>query len=259
MDARIGDLRHMMAVLGTSRVVVVQPSVYGSDNSLLLDTLNALDGNGRGVAVAAGAVDRGFLSDLHAAGVRGLRCNLKVAGGSVAKASETILRTAKIAWTQGWHVQLNVGADMLAPLVPVIEGLPVDVVFDHMGGVRVTDMDELRRGIETLRRLMETGRVWIKLSAPYRICPVVGDLPVLNQLVRSLVAENPEHLVWGSDWPHTPPHAGLGTAGLHPVPFRNLDTGALLTLFAEWVQDSAIRRAILVGNPMAPLRLSGGS
>lgn len=249
MDARPSDLRRMMAALGLSRAIIVQPSVYGADNRLLLDALDELGGQFRGIAVAGRDEDEGMLADLDRAGARGLRCNLAVGGRAAEHAMEHVLAAASIAARRNWHVQINVASDALEALVPMLSLLPVDIVLDHFAGVRLLSPYADTVTTDLLRRLLASGRVWIKLSAPYRACPSLEYLPVLKGLVRTFFAENPDRLVWGSDWPHTPSHAGIGMADAKPVPFRPFNTGNLFDQLADWLPDASARQRILVDNP----------
>jgi predicted TIM-barrel fold metal-dependent hydrolase len=108
------------------RVVLVQPSIYGTDNSRMLDAMATLGKMARGVAVVADDIGKAELERLHAAGVRGLRLNVEaVERGDFEELTRRV----------GWHLELHVGPHLLEALVPVVERLPVDVVFDHMAKI----------------------------------------------------------------------------------------------------------------------------
>jgi predicted TIM-barrel fold metal-dependent hydrolase len=102
-------------------------------------------------------------------------------------------------------------------------------------------------GFATLLALVREGNCWVKLSGAYRIAakyPYAEAAPIAKALVESA----PEHMVWGSDWPHPGiPVPGRSTAEI--TPFFQIDDGHVLNLLPTWVPDAATRKAILVENP----------
>lgn len=245
-DALTADLAAMLARLGLERVVLVQPSVYGVDNSCMMDAIATLGAGARGVAVLAADTPAGALDDLHGRGVRGLRVNVaSVAALNVDKVRADLAAAGELAARNGWHVQTFVPTAAIAPLSQAFLDLPVPVVVDHFGliGPRNEDATAL-----PLLRLMESGRVWVKLSAPYRITDDPFDVDVAP-LARRLAAANPHRVLWGSDWPHTPAHGHTHVAGDEEQPYRDLDTRALLDAVREWFPDAAMQRRLLIDNP----------
>ncbi|HEX7441300.1 MAG TPA: amidohydrolase family protein [Caldimonas sp.] len=228
----LDQYRDVMALCGIERAVLVQPSVYGSDNSLLLDALREGGPAFRGVAVPHPDASEGELAAMHAAGVRGVRLNL--VNPAVLGIDEALALSERTA-ALGWHLQVQVALDTAAgeaALRQIAVRVRVPLVVDHMG--RPAPGPAPR----TLAELLATGRGWVKLSAPYRIsrqpAPAHADL---LPLVQSLVAANPERLLWASDWPHSE---------------RTQSTphdADLVDLLALWVPDAAIRRRICVDNP----------
>jgi len=245
-DALTADLTAMLARLALDRVVLVQPSIYGTDNACMMDAMAVLGPRARGVAVLAPETPVAEVDDLHAQGVRGLRLNVaSVASLSSDKLRDAFSATARLAARNGWHVQTFLPTEAIAPLAQAFLDLPVPVVIDHFG---LLGPHHALEAATPLLRLLESGRVWVKLSAPYRIADDPSD-PGIAPLARRLAAANPERIVWGSDWPHTPAHGHAHVAGDEEQPYRDLDTRALLTAVRDWLPDPALQQRLLVDNP----------
>jgi len=232
--ASLDDYRSMAHTLGIDRTVVVQPSVYGTDNACSRAAVEALGDAGRGVAVLDDTVDAAELRRLHDAGFRGSRFNLVTAGGvAVERLGAVAARLAE----HGWHLQTYITATMLAELAPALAALPVDVVVDHQGGPDPRAGPQ-QPGFQALLRLIDGGRTWVKISGAYRVDHGPAPWPQADAFATTLIAHAPERLVWGSDWPH--PHL----AG--PMP----NDGDLFDRLLAWcADDDALLRQILVDNP----------
>jgi predicted TIM-barrel fold metal-dependent hydrolase len=244
-DAPAAALRRMLDGLGLDRVVIVQPSIYGNDNSCLVAALDEFGTAARGVVMLAPDTPGSVLDDLHARGVRGVRINIASIPLTGRDDMGALFQaTAAVCARHGWHIQTFVPADIL-PQVAALGPLPVPLVIDHFGMIapRRPDGPEAR----ALVSLLDTGNVWVKLSAPYRIAESYVD-PGITALAR-LLARNPERVVWGSDWPHTPHHTSSGGADEAETPYRDLDTGDLLAQVGTWFPDAAMQRRLLVDNP----------
>lgn len=227
----LADFARVRARLGLQRAVLVHPTVYGTDDRLVFDTL-ALDPSLRAVTVVDLSVTDAHLRRLDAAGVRGVR--LTPTGPiPLDRIGEIAARIAPL----GWHVQLWIPAATLVGLAPRLAALPVPAVLDHFGGLTAAHAGPCAER-DALLRLLGTGRVWAKLSAAYRASVAGPPYADLTGLAREMVATAPGRLVWGSDWPHSNQR---GT----PPP----DTGRLLGLLRDWVPDAAARARILVDNP----------
>lgn len=222
----------MLDATGMARGVLVQISVYGTDNRVMVESLRRHPDRLRGVAVVAPDVSDAELADLHAAGVRGLRLNILFGGGVSLDAME---RLGERIAPAGWHLQLLLDARMLPELMPRLTRLPCPVIIDHMGHMPVSS-GLAAPGFICLRTLLRDHGFWVKLSGAYRIS---DDFPVFRDVepwAQSLIAAAPDRCVWGSDWPHV---------ALQKMP----DTGRLLNALPSWVPDAAQRQAILVDNP----------
>ena len=248
-DALPADSEAMLAALGLDRVVLVQASVYGTDNRCMLDGLKVLGQRARGVAAIPPDIADTDLNALHAAGVRGVRLNLATGHDrSIATITALMRALADRISPLGWHLQLFVRPHVLPDLRPIVEGMDVDVVIDHMGLVPAEDYRD-NPGFSALLSMLASGRIWVKASGAYRVGPAEGSWDGVAPMARALVESRPDRIVWGSDWPHTPPHGRDAVDHETVMPFRPLDTGHLLDLLADWAPDEETRKRILVDNP----------
>ena len=227
------EYRRVLRVLGLMRAVIVQPAIY-PDHRMTADALAQAGGAWRGIARIDSSISNRALQTLHRAGFRGARFNFRAGTESVATVQETARRIAPL----GWHVQIHTAGRYLPQLAESLSTLPVDVVVDHFGRI---PLDEGIAGAAfiSLLRLLDAGRVWVKLSAPYALTDSGPPYPSLTPFAQALAAAAPERLLWGSDWPHP------SNTGAMPNP------GELLDLLAAWVPDEGGRRRILVDNPAA--------
>lgn len=253
--APVKQLIARMDAAGVARAVIVQPSAYGTDNRATLDALVRHPDRLRGVAVIDEMVSASQLRTMHAAGVRGIRLNVISGGGPSATDTGRLLATyaAKLA-PLGWHIQVYAHFDTISAIAPVVGGLPVPVVFDHMGGpVEPQGVDG--PGFKALRGLLASGRCWVKLSGPYR---VAGSTPGrggdygddrARVAAQALYATNPERCVWGSDWPWLGEHARKALEAAPPVAYRPIDYGRLLSQAPTWLPGPRDHQRVLVTNP----------
>jgi predicted TIM-barrel fold metal-dependent hydrolase len=232
-DCPLPSYLEMLRVIGVERAVLVQPSVYGTDNSLLVDALASKTFALRGIAVVDDDISDAELERLNAAGVRGVRLNLRK--GSTSPAEIAPRFAARVA-PFGWHLQFRIRPEDFTAARPMIEALPVDVVIDHFGAVPVQEGID-GPSFRAILGLLETSRCWIKLSAPMRMSNLAHPYEDVLPFVDALVKAAPERLVWGTDWPHTT------MKGAMP------NDGDLCDLLARWLPDAALMRAVLVDNP----------
>lgn len=254
-DAPAPALMQMMGDLRLDRAVIVQPSIYGTDNTCTLDAIDALGGRARGVAVISETTIGSDLDAMHRRGIRGVRLNI-VSGGAPGlegggKAGLESVRAATTAIADlcalnGWHLQLFLVPELLVEIQDHLRTLPVDIVFDHFAMVRPENPHA--PALDAVLKLVGEGKAWTKLSGFYRISDDPFD-PAIASLARKLLDANPERVVWGSDWPHTPAHHGRPVDDDREVPYREMDTRRLLTQLSEWFTDPADLHRILVENP----------
>jgi 2-pyrone-4,6-dicarboxylate lactonase len=240
-DATIESYRHLLAVLGVERAVLIQPSVYGTDNRAMLAALRAAGPGFRGVAVVEPTISVGDVQVLHQAGIRGVRLNLvDRREGRNAVPVEIVRALADRIARFGWHIEFLVNLDEAPGFAGAIADLPVPVVLGHLGYPRAGARDWIKApAFEGLLALLAGGRCWVKLSGPYRISGA-ADLPYedVDAAAARLAQAAPGRLIWGSDWPHV----------MMKKPMPN--DGALCDLLARWIPDAKTRTRILVENPM---------
>jgi 2-pyrone-4,6-dicarboxylate lactonase len=236
-DALPAQYRHMLDALGVERGVLVQPSIYGTDNRAMLDALARDPARLRGVAVLPFDADRSEIERLHAQGVRGVRCNIVDLKFDKGKLPLDGLRAlAANIKPYGWHLEFLMHVDEFPELDVTIADFPVEVVFGHLGYVPTAQGPDTK-GFHALLRLLRDGKAWVKLTAPYRLTPGVAPYPDVTPFAQQLVEAASERLLWGSDWPHTFIKSAMP------------NDGDLFALFAQWVPDADLRRRILVDNP----------
>jgi len=236
-DASPGDYRRMLDSLGIERGVLVQPSIYGTDNQALLDALATDRERLRGVAVVPYDIHARELEKLHQAGVRGVRQNIvDLKEGKGALPLDDLRRLAVKVKPFGWHVEFLMHVDEFPDLDRQLADFPVEVVFGHLGYVN-TSKKIGDAGFQALLRLMKDGKAWVKLTAPYRLTMSAMPYPDTDVFARALVDAAPERLLWGTDWPHV----FIKTA----MP----QDKKLLGLLEHWVPDREMRKRILVEHP----------
>ena len=247
--AGVNALSALLRALHLSRVVVVQPSVYGTNNSCTIDGMRRLGAaRARGVAVIGEAISDAELDAMHRAGIRGVRVNLETAGESDPDLARRLLAdaAARVAG-RGWHVQVYTRLPVIAALSEEVARLPVPVVFDHFGGAPAAG-GVGQPGFSALLDLVRAGHAYVKISAAYRSSNAAPAYADVAPLARALIDANPERVLWGSDWPH--PHAAApGSERDALTPFYDIDDGLALNQLADWAPDAAMRRTILVENP----------
>jgi predicted TIM-barrel fold metal-dependent hydrolase len=230
--ASVEDYRVMAATLGIERMVVVQASVYGTDNRCLLDAIKQLGtASTRGIAVVDQSITRAQLREMDRAGVRGIRFNAITGQTPI----EWLPTLAKLIEPLGWHIQLWITGARLREISSLLDSVPVPIVLDHMGHFPVSEGTD-GPDFQNILRLMGTGRYWVKLIG-YRLsqrAPVYNDL---DTPIAMFVRTAPERCLWGTDWPH------IFLQG-RPMP----NTTDLLELVRRLLSNADAQR-ILVDNP----------
>ena len=236
-DCLLTDYRAMLARLGLTRAVLVQPSVYGTDNRVLLNALEAMQGAWRGVAVVAPDASESMLRELHCAGVRGVRVNVVDVHSNKGVLPLSQLRAlAERVAPLGWHMEFLLHVHEFPRLDQQLAAFPVEVVFGHLGYLP-TRLGTGDSGFQALLRLLQGGRAWVKLTGPYRLSDTRLPYADVNPFAHALLAAAPQQIVWGSDWPH------VMVKGAMP------NDGDLLDLLSSWIPDPSIRHQVLVSNP----------
>ncbi|MGB6349149.1 MAG: amidohydrolase family protein [Pseudolabrys sp.] len=245
--ATLKQIESVSATRAIRRYVIVQPSFYGADNSLLLETLNMLAGRGRGVVVIdPRAISARVLSDMSGQGVRGLRLNLYSPLREKAQLAERFAAIAELAQELSWHIEVIAPIKMLAENSTLLGSSRAPVVIDHFG-VFTGHTPEQAEG-RMLLGLLAMSHVWMKLSAPYRVSEDALATKPDQAWLTAILATAPDRCVWGSDWPHTPPHdQQMGSTVL--APYRNLRYETLVDDFVTAVGSAELAEHILSDNP----------
>jgi D-galactarolactone isomerase len=223
----------MQRATGLSRVVVVQANGYGDDNRGMREALRFFGDAARGVATVAPDIDETALQALHDAGVRGARFHMLPGGFLQWTDLDALARRIR---PLGWHLQLQLDGNQLPQHEAELLALPVPLVIDHVGKF-LPPPGTQSEAFQSLLRLLDAGRCWVKLSAPYESSQTGGPrYDDVTALARELVRRHPGRCLWASNWPH-PAH--------EPRP----DDAAMLDLLLDWAEDLATRHRILVDNP----------
>ncbi len=235
--------------LGIQRVVIVTPSVYGTDNSATLYGMKARGRHARGVAVIDDKTSDQELDVMGRAGVCGVRLNLATRGISDPDVGRELFKAAaKRMAPRSWHIQINTNLTMISAIRDLVAASPVPVVFDHFGGARA-ELGLRQPGFAELVGLVQSGKAYIKVSAAYRVSSVVPDYPDVAPLAKALIAANTDRVLWGTDWPHPNPVPPPGGKSTDVTPLLQIDDARLLNLLPTWAPDPETRRKILVENP----------
>lgn len=236
-DCLLPDYQHMLKTLGVERAVLVQPSVYGTDNTVMLEAMRVAGRHFRGVAVVSDDISEVELRKLHDGGVRGVRVNIVDVKdrkpGTLPL--DSLKRLAQRVRPLGWHMEFLMHVDEFPDLDRTFADFPIDIVLGHLGYMR-TDKGLAAPGFQALLRLIKGGRCWVKLTGPYRISTAAPPYPDVTPFAHALTAANAERIIWGSDWPHVMAKA---------MP----NDGNLCDLLSEWIPDARLREQVLARNP----------
>jgi 2-pyrone-4,6-dicarboxylate lactonase len=241
-DSTLADLEHLHATIGVDRVVFTQPSIYGTDNSAILNAAAKLNTRtpSRARSVVAIALDIGDaeLAALDAQGVRGVRLNTDNKGGMPMEMKDIPELAARIA-PFGWHIEFLFPGKDIIELMPVFTALKIPMSIGHFAYQAAT-AGVAAPGFRALLELMRRGNTWMKISGANRVSET--DLPPYDDvkpLAHALIEAAPERIMWGTDWPH--PNKYLA----------NPNDGDLVDAFGDWVTDETMRRKIMVDTPAA--------
>lgn len=244
--ARVQALTALHKGMGFSRVVVVQPSIYGTDNACLLDAIAQLGlDRARGIAVVdlATVTDKA-LARLHAGGVRGIRLNLHVSGEGLVAAREQVLAAQRIAQLPGWHVQVHASMAVHVAMLDHYKSLGLPVVLDHFAGGAMPG-PEGDGHLKPLLKAMASHPLYVKLSAAYRLPSGCAS----DALARQFHAAAPQQVLWGSDWPHTGGSGGGGRKPQEVEPFRDINNMAALQHIVSALDSTEATQQLLADNP----------
>jgi D-galactarolactone isomerase len=233
-DASVPDYLKMRTRLGIANSVVVQPSAYGKDNRCTLEAVAAIGPSARGVVVVDDTVTDAELERLNKLGARGVR--FFMLGGAPVSIDVLESISARVA-AFGWHVVFQMDGRDLGDHEALLGRLASPLIIDHVGKfLEPVPVDH--PGMRAILRLLDKGRTWVKLSAPYETSkvgpPFYDDV---GKMAKALAKAAPDRMLWASNWPH--PSPGITAP----------DDAVLLDLLLDWVPDETARRKLLADNP----------
>jgi D-galactarolactone isomerase len=234
-EATVEDYRQVMRWLDIERAVVVQPNAYGDDNSVIMDAVKALGECAWAAVVVKPGIGDAELDALSRGGARAIRFMNLLGGTLTLDALEAMAPRVR---PFGWSAVVQLDGTTLPEHEAKLKDMPINYVIDHCGKFlkRVMPEDDAFR---SLLRLIDTGKCWVKVAAAYEFSkdgpPHFEDV---GRLVRALIREAPERVIWATNWPHAAA-AKLG----YP------DDAALMDLLLDWAPDEAVRKKLLADNP----------
>jgi predicted TIM-barrel fold metal-dependent hydrolase len=242
------EMRELHRALHMQRVVIVNPSVYGTDNSATLFGIKARGANARGVAVIDDQTPDSDLDRMARQGIRAIRLNLATAGQiDPAIARQRFQEAVKLVQQRAWHIQMYTTLEVISGIRDLVQASPVPVVFDHFGGAQAA-LGVHQPGFADLAGLVKSGQAYVKISGAYR-SSTQPDYADVKPLAQMLIAANVDRIVWGTDWPHPNSTPQAGHKATDVTPLYQVDDGQLLNLLPVWAPDAAVRKKILVENP----------
>ncbi|WP_454630237.1 amidohydrolase family protein [Bradyrhizobium cenepequi] len=243
------EMSALHKALGIERVVIVTPSVYGTDNSATRFGMMARGATARGVAVIDDKTPESDLDAMQKDGFRGIRINLATGGVNDPNVGRARLSAGvDRVKARGWHVQVYTNLPLIPAVKDLVAASPVPVVFDHFGGAQAA-LGVEQPGFADMVELVKSGKAYVKISGAYRASKLAPDYQDAIPLAKALIAANPDRIVWGTDWPHPDTVVPAGKQVTDVVPLYQIDDGRLLNQLAVWAPDAATRKKILVDNP----------
>jgi predicted TIM-barrel fold metal-dependent hydrolase len=243
------EMSELHRALHMERVVIVTPSVYGTDNSSTLYGMKARGATARGIAVIDEKTPERDLDAMDRTGVRGIRLNLATAGQTDADAARRQFQAAASRLKgRGWHIQIYTRPALVSGIQDLVLDSPVPVVFDHFGGAQAA-LGLEQPGFADLLELVRSGRAYVKISCAYRASTRAPDYPDVAPFARALIAANADRVIWGTDWPHPNSTLPAGHSPAEVATLLQIDDGRLLNQLATWEPGPAIRKKILADNP----------
>ena len=186
---------------------------------------------------------------MHHAGARGIRINLATSNQtSPAVARQRLQRAIEQLKGRRWHIQIYTTLPVIDAIKDQVMASPIPVVFDHFGGAQASSGGG-QAGFDTVLGLVRSGKAYVKISGAYRSSTLRPDYGDVAPLAKSLIAANPQRIVWGTDWPHPDSARVDGRTPADVAPLLQIDDGRLLNQLPIWAPDAAQRKTILVDNP----------
>lgn len=233
-DAGKDKLKALHDHLGIDRAVIVHASCHGPYMDATLDAIASSGGAYRGTSIVETSITDAELRRLHEGGIRAARFNFVKHLESV-PTPEDLNRMADRVKEMGWHLVVHLDAVDITELSPLLLGLPVPFVIDHMARVKASEgLDQVP--FKTLLELMQHESAWVKICGGERVSSSEPPFHDAIPFAQALIAAAPDRVLWGTDWPH--PNVRI-------MP----NDGELVNLFGEYTSDPVVQKQILIDNP----------
>lgn len=240
------EMAALHKALHIQRVVIVTPSVYGTDNRPTLLGIKARGNDARGVAVIDDKTPDSELDSLQKAGFRGIRLNLATSGVNDPNVARKQFQAAADRMkSRNWHVQLNTSLAVIAAIKDSLAASAVPIVFDHFGGAE-PEKGPGQPGFADLVELVRSGKAYVKISVT---AGPRSDYSGFEPLAKALIAANVDRIVWGTNWPHPNSTTAPGRKPTDLTPLWQVDDGLVFNQLPRWAPDAGVRKKILVDNP----------
>lgn len=246
--ATVAELRQVMRTLRVDRVVIVQASTYGTDNSCVLDSIREIGAGARGVAVIDDKTTEASLDDMHRGGMRGIRLSLGNQGATDLAGTRQRLKAAsdRLKNRTGWSALISGSPGTWEALRDDLAAFAAPIVVDHFGEPRVGD-GVAQPGFAAVLSLVKSGKAYVKLSNADTLTRQ-PDMSDMTPFAKALISANPQRVVWGTAWPHPSAGAVPGRKSTDLALHRQVDDGRVMNMLPIWAPDAARRKLILVDN-----------
>ena len=246
-ECGVDQLKIYLQQLKLARVVLIQPSFYGSDNTYQLLATQEIGSTARAVIVIDDKTSDRELAQMVSMGAQGVRMNLSTSGVLDPEiARRQLIQLAERIQDFGLHIQIYSSPQIFAGIAKTIYTLPVPVVFDHFASIQAAGF-QASRELPVIMDLLKSGQIYIKLSGVYRISSANPDYAEVKDLAQQYVETNPDRILWASDWPHTNTLPGIPASQI--TPYRTVDDKKVLQLLPQWIPDRHNLLKVLVSNP----------
>jgi predicted TIM-barrel fold metal-dependent hydrolase len=240
------EMAALHKALRIQRVVIVTPSVYGTDNSATIYGMKARGANARGVAVIGDKTTDAEIDNLARLGFKGIRLNLATGGTNDPNIGrQNFLAAAARVKSRNWHIQINTTLPMIAAMKDTLAASPVPLVFDHYGNAK-EELGVQQPGFSDLVDLVRSGKAYVKISVTAGPRANYGYFKPLAQM---LIAANVDRILWGTNWPHPNSTTAPGRKPTDLTPLWQVDDGLVFNQLPLWAPDAAVRKKILMDNP----------
>jgi predicted TIM-barrel fold metal-dependent hydrolase len=243
--ASIEEMRSLHRALHTDRVVIIQPSFYGTDNSCMLDAIRQLGPGARGIAAIRDNTTNAELDELHRGGIRGIRIRIDAMGSEPAILRQQFKAAADRIRGRKWHLELV--TTQLSQIVAIKDEMMASTAPVSIDLGSQAALGAHQPGFDVFLSLIRAGRTYVNVSGPYGVAKDEPEYPDLVPSVKALIDANPERITWGTNWPHVSRLSGRKVTEITPgAPF---DDGLEFNKFAGWTSGAAQLKLILVENP----------